>query len=288
MLKTEWLAYFVALSQCRSFKRAAEQLNITQQALSKNIAKLEAYLGVRLVERSRKFQGLTPAGEVFLQQAQASLSQLEHALQCLQDHQAHQPAGELKIGWVNAWGYGLLPQYLQQFAQAYPDVCLRLYGMSTPYIESFLLEGKLDLGFGIQAPSHSDFISLRFPHQICYKIVSAHPESLPWQALRYIVWETINPVKNTAFQWDDNLYPRQIVATANSYEGLLQLCKAGLGAIYVPEPVVREELARGNLYAVAEPPFEQYLSLYVFYHATRYRSAALRCLLDQLYSELET
>lgn len=78
-MKLEWLSYFVALADAQSFQKAAQQVHLTPQALSKSIGNLERYLGVSLFERELKRKGLTPAGEAFYEEATALLLALKGA-----------------------------------------------------------------------------------------------------------------------------------------------------------------------------------------------------------------
>ena len=61
------IQYFIAIAECNTYFDAAEELNISQSALSKQIIKLEKELGVALLDRSRRKASLTPAGETFYQ-----------------------------------------------------------------------------------------------------------------------------------------------------------------------------------------------------------------------------
>ncbi|MFN3430662.1 MAG: LysR family transcriptional regulator, partial [Candidatus Sericytochromatia bacterium] len=63
------LRYFVTLAETRNFHEAARRLYITPQTLSTAIAQLEKTLQVRLVERRRRVEGLSDAGEAFLEEA---------------------------------------------------------------------------------------------------------------------------------------------------------------------------------------------------------------------------
>ena len=65
------IQYFIAIAECNTYFDAAEELNISQSALSKQIIKLEKELGVALLDRSRRKASLTPAGETFYQDALA-------------------------------------------------------------------------------------------------------------------------------------------------------------------------------------------------------------------------
>ena len=71
------IQYFIAIAECNTYFDAAEELNISQSALSKQIIKLEKELGVALLDRSRRKASLTPAGETFYQDALALRRQYE-------------------------------------------------------------------------------------------------------------------------------------------------------------------------------------------------------------------
>src|SRR5687767_7681031 len=75
------MRYFLAVARERNFRRAAESLSITQPPLSRQIAELEALLGVRLLERDTHGVRTTPAGELALQRFGAALRGVDAALE---------------------------------------------------------------------------------------------------------------------------------------------------------------------------------------------------------------
>jgi len=79
VVESRSLRYFVAVAEELSFARAAERLGIASPPLSRAIRKLEAELGVTLLERSTRSVALTPAGTVLLEQARVALDALEAA-----------------------------------------------------------------------------------------------------------------------------------------------------------------------------------------------------------------
>ena len=135
--------YFIALAEERSFTRAAERLNVTQQTLSAHIAGVERELGVKLVNRKVPLT-LTNAGDRFLTYArrfQATKRTLDQEfLDIAQDER-----GLLGIGIAATRGHMILPEALSVFQGAHPGInALVMEGENQELIE-FLREGRVDL-----------------------------------------------------------------------------------------------------------------------------------------------
>ena len=93
------LRYFVAVAEELNFRRAAERLHITQPPLSRQVAELEAALGVPLLERTTKSVQLTPAGQAALQEFRALLAAFDAAMERVAQTQAA-PKRRLRLGMV--------------------------------------------------------------------------------------------------------------------------------------------------------------------------------------------
>lgn len=112
---------FVRSAEAGSFAEAARRLGLTPAAVGKNVASLEARLGVRLFQRSTRSLTLTEAGERFLLESSPGLVSLQAAIANLASAQG-QPAGVLKVSMGLAFGrYYILP-LLEAFLQRYPAV----------------------------------------------------------------------------------------------------------------------------------------------------------------------
>jgi DNA-binding transcriptional LysR family regulator len=119
------LRSFVAVAHQRNFSRAAEQLHVSQPALSEQIRKLEDELGAPLFERTSRGATLTDAGEAFLPHARAVLSQADQAAEAVRLI-ARGLAGTLTLGFIDSAALGLLPPLIRRFTARHPEVKLRL------------------------------------------------------------------------------------------------------------------------------------------------------------------
>lgn len=145
-IKFRHLEAFSAIARARSFKRAAEQLNLTQPAISKTLKELETILGVVVMERSRAGVTLTPQGEVFLQFAEQSTAALRHGLRSLRA--ADTAAGRLSIGTLPSVASSLLPRAVLDFTQTNPDTLLEVHEGPHHDLIARLRSGSLDIVVG--------------------------------------------------------------------------------------------------------------------------------------------
>lgn len=140
------LRYFVTVAEELHFRHAADRLQITQPALSKQIAGLERELAVKLLARTKRTVQLTPAGDVFLDQVRQLLAQTETAIQ-LAKRTDRGEVGTLAIGFTSTATHTVLPQFLRDFRQSYPDVEIILQELATEAQVDALSQNKIDLAF---------------------------------------------------------------------------------------------------------------------------------------------
>ncbi len=141
------LRAFVTLAEELHFGRAAERLGIAQPPLSLQIQALEAGLGVRLFERSRRHVALTESGRLFLPEARATLEQAERARRIAQQA-ARGEVGQLFIGFTGSAPFNAaMPAIISRFRRAWPGLHMVLRELSTTDQLAALAEGSLDIGF---------------------------------------------------------------------------------------------------------------------------------------------
>jgi DNA-binding transcriptional LysR family regulator len=141
------LRYFVAVAENRSFRAAAERINVTQPAITRQIQDLEGMLGARLFDRTPQGVRLTVAGELFLREVRKSLGILESATRAVR-LVASGLQGTLRLGVVeNASWDGLVPDAFNRFQREAPEVGIHVAPMNTPEQVAEILDGTLDGGF---------------------------------------------------------------------------------------------------------------------------------------------
>jgi DNA-binding transcriptional LysR family regulator len=116
------------------------------------VQRLEADIGVRLLERSRQGVRLTVAGEVFLEESRRTLAHAGLSVEMAQ-RAATGKTGALRLSFVPSAGVDVVPQLLRAFRQDHPDVKLILRAETTSHQLAALAEGSVDLGI-VVPPLH--------------------------------------------------------------------------------------------------------------------------------------
>ena len=137
------LSYLVALDDWRHFSRAAEAVHVTQPTLSMQIKKLEAELGVQLVERARKELMLTPAGIAIVARARVILREA-HSIKEIAKRGLDPGSGPLRLGVFPTLAPYLLPHVVPSIVKCFPRIELYLTEEKTDLLLAMLKDGKLD------------------------------------------------------------------------------------------------------------------------------------------------
>lgn len=140
------LRYFCAVAEWQGFNRAANALHISQSSISDQILDLEREIGIKLFNRSRQRVSLTPAGELFLEDARKILADAEHAIDRVR-RSSRGEIGSLRIAFL-VWGASsFLPRVIREFRQLHSGVHLSLMEMLPNEQAEALVRGTLDVGF---------------------------------------------------------------------------------------------------------------------------------------------
>jgi DNA-binding transcriptional LysR family regulator len=148
---------FRAVAEQLSFRKAAEELYLTQPAVTFQIKALEEDLGVQLFDRAGAHVALTPAGTALLKranQARALLAEAEQEIAAL----TGDLAGELTLGVSTTISQYVLPRILRAFAKEYPRCRFSVISGNTEHIVKALEEQRVALGL-IEGPARSRAVS---------------------------------------------------------------------------------------------------------------------------------
>ncbi len=145
-MDTRQLAAFCAVVERRSFSQAAEQLGVTQPAVSLRIRSLEKRLGLQLLDRSGRRVEPTEAGQRLYRSAQRLLALEEQLLADLGDNAEGELAGRLEIGASTGPGGTVLPIVLGEFQRLHPGVHVALAVSDTQHVVEQVARREVELG----------------------------------------------------------------------------------------------------------------------------------------------
>jgi DNA-binding transcriptional LysR family regulator len=145
-METRQLAAFVAVVERRSFSQAADQLGVTQPAVSLQIRSLEKRLGQRLLDRSGRRVAPTQAGQRLYRGAQRLLALEEQVLAELGEELEGDLTGRLDIGASTGPGGTVVPAVLCEFQQRHPSVHVALTVSDTQSVVEQVARRELELG----------------------------------------------------------------------------------------------------------------------------------------------
>lgn len=246
-MDTELLRTFIEVSKTRHFGRAAENLYLTQSAVSFRIRQLEQQLGVSLFARHRNNIRLTASGERLLPYADAILHTLGRAKQDV----ALSPgfSQQLAIGAPAVFWELDFNDWLNHVYALVPGLAVRLETASREHLCRQLLERSLDLAL-LSEPTKIDEIALHPIGELVFELVSREPaanaDSLMQMPHIHLDWGTSFEPPSSRLQ----SLQKTPVLHSSSASMALQFVLANGGAAYLPRRMVSPFLAQGQLHLV--------------------------------------
>lgn len=140
-LNLQLLEPFIVLARVKNFTRAAEQLHVTQPALSRAVQKLEDQLGQPLFERKPREVALTDHGQLLFERAKEILNLVDNTLLELSEVSRR---GRVRLGAIPTIAPYLLPSLLGSFSHQYPDVSVIVHEDTTHELIKSCLQGDID------------------------------------------------------------------------------------------------------------------------------------------------
>jgi len=248
------LKIFEAVARHLSFSRAAEELHLTQPAVSMQVQALEDQAGLPLTEQSGKKVRLTAAGEEMARQARRIAEQLREAGEALAALKGVE-AGRLKIGVVSTAKY-FAPALLAEFRRRHPGVELELVVTNRSTIVRHLAENSIDLAIMGTPPSEFETVAKIFAeHPLVFIAAPDHPLAGRRRIdARRLADETLlirEPGSGTRSALERFLDEHKVAPGAlmelGSNETIKQAVMAGLGLSFISEHTIGMERSVGRL-----------------------------------------
>ena len=233
---------FVAIAELGGFGRAARQLHITQTALTRRLQKLEAYLGLQLVERTTRRVELSSVGREFLPQARGIVQEMTRAVERLKDISSH-GRGHFTLACVPSMTSHVLPDVIRRYAQRHPDNRIRLLDASSHEVREAVLNGQAEMGIAVQGERHPDLQELvLFEDPLAFICRSPHPlqdrRSVSWSDMRETDLIVVSSFMATRIFMDYQLAKRGLRLNGNyevqHHATAINLVAAGVGSAILP------------------------------------------------------
>jgi DNA-binding transcriptional LysR family regulator len=270
------LRVFAAAARHMNFSRAAEELHLSQPAVSTQIKEFAGCLGLPLFERIGRRNYLTPAGEEMLECARAITQRLKEAESALA-HMKGITGGRLNVAVISAGDY-FFPRVLAQFGAGHPGVTFNLTVHNREELLRHLADNLTDLAVMVRPPAELDVIAVPFaPHP--YVIVAA-PDH-PLARMRQIPRATLNREhfvqrEQGSDTWNSmrEVFGRQfsklhIAMQIHSTETIKQAVVAGMGIAFLSAHTIGLDLRAGNLVVLDVQDFPATLHWYLVHNRTK-------------------
>jgi DNA-binding transcriptional LysR family regulator len=184
-MDTRQLAAFCAVVERRSFSQAAEQLGVTQPAVSLQVRALEKRLGTQLLDRSGRRVEPTEAGMRLYRGAQRLLALEQQVIDDVAAESEGDLAGSLSLGASTGPAAVVVPRLLCEFQRSHPAVRVALEVHDTRMVVELVAERRLELGIVGAAPRHR---AVRFEPFLLPSLLLEG--SSPWSAWKALVSST--------------------------------------------------------------------------------------------------
>jgi DNA-binding transcriptional LysR family regulator len=290
-MNLQHLRSFLVVATKRNYTRAAEELFLTQSAISQQIQQLEKDLGLKLFERTGNKIYLTEAGRILESEAKRILAQVAHAREIM-DELNGLKRGRIRIGASTTPGIYVLPHILGTFRKAYPDLEASLSIDNTRNIERRILANELDFAFVGRNITREDITVKPFLDDYLVPIAPiSHPlcserRISPRQLTRepFILREEGSATREAAESWAmKNRITLKVAYEFDSPEAVKMAVISGLGVSILSAYAVSWELETKRLAILDVKGDQIHRSLTVIHHKDKHLTSAALAFLETAY-----
>ncbi len=284
------LTAFAAIVSHQSFRKAADELELSPSTLSHMMRTLEAGLGVRLLHRTTRSVSPTEAGKQFVARLRPVLHDLDGALAEVAALSGS-PKGTIRINASETAARLLLRLVIPGFLQRYPEVSLDL--VTEGRLVDIVAEG-FDAGVRLGEALPQDMISVRFGGDVRFVAVASpgylRDRGTPQTPddLRHHSCIRIRLPSGKPYRWEFEQRGQELAVevagpmTLDQPDLMVEAAAAGLGIAYVASHLAQPFIARGALVSVLDAWSPPIPGLFLYYPGHRHVPAGLRAFIDVL------
>ncbi|WNL45899.1 LysR family transcriptional regulator [Dyella sp. BiH032] len=236
------LRAFLAVAHARHFRRAAESLHLTQPAVSRHIADLEAELGVRLFDRNTREVVPTEAGRYLQGAVERLLDELEGVLAHVHT-ESERRSGKVRVAAVPTLSAGLMPRCIAACARDFPQLTVQLHDQAQTLVLDSVRNGEVDFGLAIEPADRESFEIETILHDPFVLVCRTdHPlaalAQVPWKKLKDQPLVLLDQTSGSRRLIDRQLAAQRIEGNVVQQAGhpltAFRMVEAGLGVSVTP------------------------------------------------------
>ncbi len=276
---------FIAVARHRSYAGAARDLEVSTSALSQSVRQLEERLGVPLLTRTSRSVSLTDAGQRLLENAGPAVDQALESLSTVKARRG-EVTGRVRLTVPTAAVSLVLGRVLPKFAERHPKVAVEAL-VDDGFVDS-VAEG-LDAGIRLIEAIDRDMVRVRLtratrvvvtgsPSYLARRGAPQKPADLLQHDCICMRWTSSGDPWPWELERGKKVWrvPVRGPVTTNNFELMTSLAVAGVGLYYALEPLIADELARGELRVVLEVYAPEVPGLFLYYPSRAQVSPALK------------
>jgi DNA-binding transcriptional LysR family regulator len=268
---------FLQVVESGNLTEAAERLNLTRSAVGKVLARLEARLGTRLLQRSTRRQHLTEDGQAYYEHCLRALAELEAAESVLESGR-QQPRGRLRASVPLAFGHHYAAPALWGLMARYPQLEIEI-SFADRMID--LVQEGFDIAVRIGSLPDTDRLSARRLGEQSVGLAAS-----PAYLQRVGQIDTIDDLahhRGIAYR-SNNPHRSRVVSplVLDDLQAVADAAIAGVGLAWLPSWLIAHYVLRGQLEAVLPGYREQPAPIHVIWPTAPHMPAKTRCAIDAL------
>lgn len=279
---------FLRVAERRSFSAAAADLGVSPSAISQTIKGLEARVGAPLFMRTTRSVGLTQAGEMFLERAAPAYAGLGDAYEAARNL-GNRPAGRLRINLMRGAVQPLFEPIIAGFCEAYPEIELEIYAEDAL---ADLSAGGFDAGVRMGEALDADMIAVRLTGPFRFVAVATpgylakHGRPDAPDDLRNHRCVRMRMGSGALMPWTFEKGNREIEVgvtgpvIVNDFTAMMVAVRAGVAMGMTAEPVVKAQVAAGELELVLADHACSTSGLFLYYPSRKQVMPKLRAFID--------